>query len=137
MKKFGVPIFAHDVGNLRRGKSNFTDFFIVRVDGAGTANDLGVPDHTMIAITPRIDRPGLLAELLGQFHFYGLDIAKIHSRPAIESVESDEEPQMFYLEVKCAPNADPLLRCAEAIRYRFGREEAPDELVRIMGGVRI
>jgi prephenate dehydratase len=137
LKKFGVPIFARDIGNLSHGKSNFTDFFVVRGAGAGPAIELGAPNHVMIAITPRIDRPGLLAELLGQFHFYDLDIAKIHSRPAIDQAESAEEPQMFYLEVKSPPDADSLLRCLDAIRYRFGRDKSASELVRVIGGFRV
>src|SRR5271169_12778 len=107
LEKFSVPVFARNIGNRRHGKSNFTDFFIVQSSKASITVDFGVGNHAMIAITPRIDRPGLLAELLGQFAFYGLDISKIHSRPAIDSIERAEEPQMFYLEVRCAPDAEP------------------------------
>jgi prephenate dehydratase len=137
LEKFSVPVFARDIGNRRHGKSNFTDFFIVQSGKANIAVDFGVANHVMIAITPNIDRAGLLAELLGQFAFYGLDISKIHSRPAIDSIERAEEPQMFYLEVRCAPDAEPLLRCAQAIQYRFGRAEPSGDLLRIMGGFRI
>jgi prephenate dehydratase len=91
----------------------------------------------LIAITPHTNRLGLLAELLDEFRFYQLDIAKIHSRPAIDAVEGPDEPQMFYLEVKCAPDAEALHRCAEAIRYRFGGGALSGDPVRVMGGFRI
>jgi prephenate dehydratase len=135
--RFGVPVLARDIGNRRHGKSNFTDLFVVKRPDVQVSLRLGEPNHALIAITPSIDRPGLLSELLGQFHFYDLDIAKIHSRPAIDWVESAAEPQMFYLEVKCSPQAEPLRRCAEALQYRFGRNERSAELVRVLGGFRV
>jgi prephenate dehydratase len=94
-------------------------------------------NHSLVAITPQINRPGLLSELLGQFHFYGMDIAKIHSRPAIDAVDLSEEPQMFYLEVKCAPSAESLVRCADAIGYKFEVASQPEKMFRILGGFRI
>ncbi len=137
LERFDVPVLARNVGNLRHGKSNFTDLFVVKRPDVQVSLQLGEPNHALIAITPSIDRPGLLAELLGQFHFYGLDIAKIHSRPAIDWVESAAEPQMFYLEVKCAPHAEPLRRCTEALQYGFGGNGHSAELVRVLGGFRV
>ena len=137
LARFHVPVLARNIGNLRHGKSNFTDLFVVKRCDTPVSLQLGEPDHALIAITPSIDRPGLLAELLGQFHFYDLDIAKIHSRPAIDWVERAAEPQMFYLEVKCSPDAEPLRRCAEAIQYRFGRSGGAADLLRVLGGFRV
>ena len=137
LKKFCVPIFAQNIGNVRHGRNNFTDFFIVQRQDIKEALNVMAPNHTMIAITPSVDRAGLLAELLGQFHFYDLDIAKIHSRPALGVAVSPEEPQMFYLEVKCAPSSEPLLRCIEAIRYKFRDAGHEAKAIRIMGSFMI
>jgi chorismate mutase / prephenate dehydratase len=136
LDKFRVPIFARNIGNRRHGKNNFTDFLIVKSYEVDISVDFGAPDHAMVVITPDIERLGLLAELLGQFASYGLEIAKIHSRPAIDPVERAEEPQMFYLEVKCAPDAEALLRCAQAMQYRFGHADPSGDLLRVMGGFR-
>ncbi len=127
LRQFNLPIVARDVGNVRHGQANFTDFFVV-APRSGASIDLGAPTHTLIAITPRINRLGLLCEMLEQFRFYELDIAKIHSRPAIDAVDVSEEPQMFYLEVRSAPDADPLLRCAEAIQFKYGTARSPGML---------
>ena len=136
LDKFGVPIFARNIGNRRHGRNNFTDFFIVQGNDVDIAVDFGAANHAMVVITPNSHWPGLLADLLGQFAFYGLDITKIHSRPAISSVERSEDPQMFYLEVKCGPDAEPLLRCAEAMQHRFGHADPSGDLLRVMGGFR-
>lgn len=127
IRQFNLPIVARNVGNVRHGHANFTDFFVIAPQ-SGALIDLGAPTHTLIAITPRINRLGLLCEMLEQFRFYELDIAKIHSRPAIDAVDVSEEPQMFYLEVKSAPDADPLVRCAEAIQFRYGTARSPGML---------
>ena len=137
LDKYAVPILARDVGNRRQGKANFTDFFMVGHGGGASRIDLGAPNRSIVAIVPQIDRLGLLADILGQFRFYELDIAKIHSRPAIDTINGAGEPQMFYLEVACAPDAAPLMRCADAIRYSFSHDKSSGDPVRVMGGFRI
>jgi prephenate dehydratase len=74
----------------------------------------------MMAITPRAERVGLLAEILAQFAFYSLNIAKIHSRPAIDPVDVEIEPQMFYVELMSRPDNENLRLCAESLDYRYG-----------------
>jgi prephenate dehydratase len=49
-----------------------------------------------------------------------LNVAKIHSRPAIDPVQIDIEPQMFYLEVMSSAEREDLQRCTDALNYRFG-----------------
>ncbi|MEM8875085.1 MAG: prephenate dehydratase domain-containing protein [Planctomycetota bacterium] len=123
----GLTVIHDDVGNRRGGRANFTDFLFV----ADTPADLRAGDYrTLLAVTPAEERPGLLAELLAQFAFHRLNIAKIHSRPAF-GANHDIEPQMFYLEVMCRPDDDAFVRCAEAIRWHF-RSSA--DAVRLLGG---
>jgi prephenate dehydratase len=114
-----LRVVAADIGNLRHGKCNFTDFFVV--GGVDFVDDTHVPanDLTMVAITPPHDKPGLLAEILTQVGFFGLNVTRIHSRPALEERSGSGEPQMFYLEVVSAPRNEPLRRCLEDLDYKF------------------
>ncbi|MEM6561504.1 MAG: prephenate dehydratase domain-containing protein [Planctomycetota bacterium] len=126
----GLPVTHDDVGNRRGGRANFTDFLLV-ADQPGT---LRPGDYrTLLAITPAEERPGLLADLLAQFAFHRLNIAKIHSRPAFGTTDESDgiEPQMFYLEVMCRPDAEPFVRCTEAIRWHF---RTSTDAVRLLGG---
>lgn len=124
-----LPVIAADIGNRRHGRRNFTDFLLV----SAAAPDAPEYPHggsyrTMVAITPRTERVGLLAEILAQFTFHNLNIAKIHSRPAIDPIEMSIEPQMFYIEVISRADGEDLRRCADALDYRYGGHS-----VRVLG----
>ena len=95
---FGLDVVAEDIGNRRHGKQNFTDFYLVSAKPYGNC-DPGEAYSTMVAITPHVDRSGLLAQILQHVAFFGINNAKIHSRPAIDFVDIDIDPQMFYLEM--------------------------------------
>ncbi len=130
--EFGLDILGVDVGNQRHGKANFTDFYLVGTQNRPAAK----PDAeslTMIAITPRKDRRGLLAEILAQVAYFDLNIAKIHSRPALDEVASDVEPQMFYLEIMSHQDAIGFQKCVDSLRYKFSPPEGKAEVVRILG----
>lgn len=90
----------------------------------------------MVAVTPHVDRPGLLAEILLQISYYGLNNYKLHSRPAIDDVKlKDYEPIMFYIEIMCHQEDDNFKRCIEAIRYKLTFKNK--EIVRILGSYNI
>ncbi len=107
-----IAVLAEDVGNKKHGRKNFTDFYVVARDYCSE-----VPENplTMVAITPRIDRPRLLHDLLGRIE---LNIEKIHSRPAIDEVNlrSNGEPQMFYLEIAGSMDSAAFKKCIEKIK---------------------
>ncbi len=138
LREHGLEILAEDVGNLRYGRRNFTDFFVVGVGDERDALGLGT-DRTMLAITPPTDRPGLLADVLSLFAFVRLNFAKIHSRPALEDIAMDIEPQMFYVEIMTTPESDALMRALEMLNYRFTEVEqfTAATTTRIMGGFAI
>lgn len=138
LREHELEILGDDVGNLRYGRPNFTDFFIVGVADERAALALGT-DRTMLAITPPTDRPGLLADVLSLFAFVRLNFAKIHSRPALEDVAMDIEPQMFYVEIMTEPESDALARSLEMLSYRFTEIEqfTAATTTRIMGGFAI
>ena len=88
----------------------------------------------MIAITPHFDQAGLLAGILQQVSFHGLNNAKIHSRPAIDDVPiRGMEPQMFYLEIMCRMDNPDFRRCIDSLRYKLGPGGKRAEVVRILG----
>ncbi len=138
LREHGLDVVADEVGNLRYGRTNFTDFFIVGTADERAALGLGT-DRTMLAITPPTDRPGLLADVLSLFAFVRLNFAKIHSRPALEDVHMDIEPQMFYVEIMTNPESDALVRALEMLSYRFTEIEqfTAATTTRIMGGFAI
>lgn len=138
LRDHGLDVIADDVGNLRYGRPNFTDFFVVGVEDERAVLGLDA-DRTMLAITPPTDRPGLLADVLSLFAFVRLNFAKIHSRPALEDVSIDIEPQMFYVEIMTTPESDALMRALEMLSYRFAEIEGftAAATTRIMGGFRI
>jgi len=126
-----VPILTEDIGNTKYGVSNFTDFFLISTD----PEPLSPPDSklTMVAITPHVDRVGLLRDILHQIAYYDINLAKIHSRPAIDKVENaGDEPQMFYLEMICRQDEERFLRCVDALQYRFSQPGGLDA-VRVLG----
>lgn len=130
-----LKIIAEDIGNKRHGRSNFTDFYLlskVPVEHYDPQFDY----LTMIAVTPHLDRAGLLAEILGQIAYHGLNNAKIHSRPAIDEVTMDVEPQMFYLEIMCHKSNPDFKRCIDSLRYRLTPKGKDVEVVRVLGSYR-
>lgn len=130
LENAGLPILAHDIANRRYGKPNFTEFLLL-----GRAGDSVAPCRsdgvmrTMVVVTPDLDEPGLLANILGQVAFHRINVAKIHSRPLFLETAGDTEPQMFYLELMCPLESSALVLCVESLRFRFGRPES----VRLLG----
>jgi prephenate dehydratase/prephenate dehydrogenase len=129
----GLRVFARDVGNRPFERTNFTDFLVVAAEG-GLFPEMGaaVPSRTLIAITPQIDRAGLLADILGQFAFAGLNLAKIHSRPTLHAPQIAIEPQTFYLEIMGGPADPSLQRCLDALSWRLG-DGGERSAVRVLG----
>lgn len=138
LRDHGLEIIADDVGNLRYGRANFTDFFVVGAADEHATLGLGA-DRTLLAITPPTDRPGLLADVLSLFAFVRLNFAKIHSRPALEDIDINAEPQMFYVEIMTKPDSDALARALDMLSYRFTviEEFTSATTTRIMGGFTI
>jgi prephenate dehydratase len=128
----GLKIIAQNIGNKRHGRVNFTDFYLLS-RGEDENYDETRQYLTMIAITPQVDRSGLLAEILGQVAYHELNNAKIHSRPAIDEVSMDVEPQMFYLELMAHRNDPDFIRCIDSLRYRLTPKGKDTEVVRVLG----
>ncbi len=129
----GLNIIAGNIGNRRHGRINFTDFYLIALND-DTFYEPAEQFFTMIAVTPQVDRSGLLAEILSQIAYHDLNNAKIHSRPAIDDVSTtDVEPQMFYLEIMCHKSNPDFIRCIDAIRYRLKPKGSQIEVVKVLG----
>jgi prephenate dehydratase len=113
-----IPIIAKDIGNKRHGKQNYTDFYIVAREN-NIPCEKGRDYLTMVAITPKADKIGLLAEILSCVADNGLNNAKIHSRPALDKVKA-EEAQMFYLEIAGYAKEKRMENCFSALKNMDG-----------------
>jgi prephenate dehydratase len=119
----GLDVVAEDIGNLTRGRKNYTEFLLL-----GAAPPPARPHEqfrTMVAVHPYEDRVGLLSDILNQFAFYRINLAKIHSRPGVRSVDTAFDPQMFYFEATCRDTDPDFVQCAAAINYRLGVPNYP------------
>ena len=131
--KYNLPLINENIGNPKHGKTNFTDFFLLAQQDISQYQEK-TDYFTMIAVTPYIDRVGLLQEILTQISFYGLNLAKIHSRPAIDEVDNlGVEPQMFYLEIVCHQDNEDFKHCVDALEYKFTPKNSRLSAVRILG----
>ena len=132
LTEFGLEILGENIGNRRHEKVNFTDFYLVGTEDR-PAMGADAEFLTMIAVTPRTDRLGLLAEILGQVAYHDLNIAKIHSRPALEEVASEVEPQMFYLEIMCHRDAARVPAVCGLLALQVHPAGTSAEVVRVLG----
>lgn len=132
LEEFGLPIRHRDIGNRKHGRGNFTDFLLI-VNKQVERSPAAQSPRTILAVTPWGDRIGLLADILNCFHFFGLNLAKIHSRPAIDAVETDVEPQMFYLELFCGESDERFERCLDTLRFRFHQVEGSGIYLKVLG----
>jgi len=90
----------------------------------------------MVAITPHVDRSGLLAQILQHVAFFGINNAKIHSRPAIDFVAIDIDPQMFYLEMMTHESSPAFRKCVDSLTFALTPEGRDVEVVRVLGSYR-
>jgi prephenate dehydratase len=135
LEYYGLDILADDIGNRRHGKANFTDFYLVSTEQAADYD----PDEeyfTMVAVTPHIDRSGLLAQILQHVAFFEINNAKIHSRPAIDFVAMDLDPQMFYIEMMAHQSSPDFCKCIETLTYAMTPKGKDVEVVKILGSYR-
>jgi prephenate dehydratase len=132
LRENGLEILAEDIGNVQHGRRNYTEFLLV----SATPVELGrlTPCfRTMVAIMPLVDRVGLLADILGQIAFFGINLLKIHSRPALADIRSDFDPQMFYLEMASRTDSPEFRHCMDSLNLRLSGTTGKGRCVRILG----
>jgi prephenate dehydratase len=138
LEKNRIPVLHDDIGNRQYSRQNYTEFLLVGMRENKICRVLPVTEHerTLIAIIPTVDRVGLLADILGQIAFFGINLLKVHSRPALTEVRGQAQaPQMFYLEMDIAADSPELQLCIETLNMRLAKKgEIPDHrVVQILG----
>ncbi|MFK8016496.1 MAG: prephenate dehydratase [Gammaproteobacteria bacterium] len=115
-----APVVCEDVTNRYFGRQNYTEFLLIdRVDSQKSYTR-NVADRCVLACAPQTDRPGLLADLLGQLAFFDINLARIHSRPAIAAAPTTLDPQVFYFEIAGAVPANVFSICAQSLTLALG-----------------
>jgi len=133
LRERGLQIIAEDIGNKKNNRRNFTDFYLVAREN-NQQFEQTKRYLTMVAITPNIDKQGLLADILNQVAYHGLNNAKIHSRPALHDPgKCDFEPQMFYLEIISHKKDKHFLKCIDSLKYKLTPKNRDVEVVRVLG----
>jgi len=136
-EQYGVPILFEDVGNKQYSLQNYTEFLITgKTPPPSSTSAQSDRSRTLVAVMPTVDRVGLLADILGQIAFFGINLLKIHSRPALCEVrgKGKNAPQMFYLEMDIPRNALELTLCIESLNMRLSRQgERENNVVHILG----
>lgn len=141
LEQSGIPVLCDDIGNRQYSRCNYTEFLLagkgglIRLPFCETTSDL--PKRTLIAIIPAVDRVGLLADILGQIAFFGINLLKIHSRPALAD-DFGPAPQMFYLETDVPADSPELRLCFESLEMRLAKRDVTDRgtktgVVRLLG----
>jgi prephenate dehydratase len=115
----GMNVLSADATNPYFGRVNYTEFLLIGQSGTGTQNR-PAPDRCILACAPQTDRPGLLADILALLGLFELNLARLHSRPAIAAAPTELDPQVFYLEIAGAPDPQVLTLCAEALSRTLG-----------------
>ena len=125
LEQSGLPVLADDVGNRLYSRCNYTEFLLVgRASSAANivSNETAsLQQRTLIAVVPAVDYVGLLADILGQIAFFGINLFKIHSRPAPMD-DDGPAPQMFYLETDTPVDSPELRLCFETLEMRLAKQ---------------
>lgn len=125
----GLDVLAEDATNRYFGRVNYTEFLLVGPPGLPPPQ--GEVNRCLIACAPQTDRPGLLADILGLLSMFRFNLARLHSRPAIESAPTQLDPQVFYLEIAGAPSDEELRVCADALSITLGGNDGRNVLSRL------
>ncbi|MDR1492358.1 MAG: hypothetical protein LBT05_06530 [Planctomycetaceae bacterium] len=138
LEKNEIPVLQDNIGNRQYSRQNYTEFLFAGTPKNPAFDQLPTTEHrrTLIAVIPTVDRVGLLSDILGQIAFFGINLLKIHSRPALTEVRGQKHaPQMFYLETDVAADSPELQLCIETLNMRLVKqgEIANHRVVRILG----
>lgn len=115
----GLDVLCADATNRYFGRVNYTEFLLVGPPGLALRS-AAPANRCVIACAPQTDRPGLLADILGLLSMFSFNLARLHSRPAIDAAPTQLDPQVFYLEIAGAPSDEALSVCGDALAMTLG-----------------
>jgi prephenate dehydratase len=93
---YGLKVIKEDVQDEG---NNETSFVVIKRESSESSS----ADKTTIVVNPKVDRPGLLYDILEVFKGKGVNLSKIESRPSRDKLGS----YIFYLTLDIGEN--PLL----------------------------
>lgn len=128
-----LEVIAHDIANRMNGDKNITDFYLLSRDDLVAEPEEGKEYLTMIAVTPHINRKGLVHDITGVIRFCDLDMTVIESRPALEKVPLEGKTYMFYIEIDTHESADNMQRCIRTLEDGLKPKGKDVEVVRVLG----
>jgi len=91
---YGLKIIEEDVQDR---ENNETSFVVIKRESSENLS----ANKTTIVVSPKIDRPGLLYDILEVFKKKGINLSKIESRPSMEKLGS----YIFYLTLDIGDNS--------------------------------
>lgn len=105
LKKHGLTVISEDI----EGDGNTTRFAVVSAEDPMPGKKR---THMMIVIQPKVDRPGLLHDLLVPFKVYDLNMTRIESRPAGTKFGD----YVFFIDFQASPDEPKALQTLKDLR---------------------
>ncbi len=93
----GEEVSCNIIDNEGLQKEILINFFIISKAPDVPKKKDGANYHTLIAITPHNDRPGLLRDISSVVGIYNVNMTDIFSRPALETTSDKVDSKMFYI----------------------------------------
>jgi len=127
-----MEVIAYNIANRTNG-DNVTDFYLLTRDGAASEPEEGKEYLTMIAVTPHINRKGLVHDITGVIRFCDLDMTVIESRPSLAKAALEGDTYMFYIEIDMHVSSENMQRCIRTLEDGLKPEGKDAEVVRVLG----
>lgn len=127
----GLPMLSDDTANRYFGRRNYTEFLLI---GTTSHKNQGAPTdepRCILACSPQTDRPGLLADILSVLSLLNMNLARLHSRPAIAAAPTQLDPQVFYLEIAGTVSEENLSLCTQMLSTTLGGDKGSRVVVRM------
>jgi prephenate dehydratase len=130
--KRDLEVIAYNIANRKNG-DNITDFYLLTRSNLVAEPEEGKEYLTMIAVTPHINRKGLVHDITGVIRFCDLDMTDIESRPSLEKVPLEGKTYMFYIEIDAHESTENMQKCIRTLEEGLKPEGKDVEVVRILG----
>lgn len=128
-----LEVIEYDIANKMNGGKNITDFYLLARDNLIAEPEEGKEYLTMIAVTPHINRKGLIHDISGVIRFCDLDMTDLESRPSLTKIPSEGKTYMFYIEIDAHESSENMQRCIRTLEDGLKPDGKYVEVVRVLG----